>query len=169
MSSVRSNPVVSKSPSTTCPGCHKAMLAPAGAECSDCHRGRVHYEAMQLVDQAKALVAGAAPFDVLTREERAEQLEALGLELPPEKPPVKFPGFRNFTDEQLIGMVADPEANCFVMPGETLADHVGEAARELARRLDEPTPDEREAIEERITTVEAEWLEYDEAFAGGTR
>jgi hypothetical protein len=105
---------------------------------------------------------GTAPYDVLTRDERAEQLEALGLALPPEKPAVLFPGFRNMPSEQLIAMVADPENVCFVMPGETLADHVAEAARELARRLDEPTPDEREQIEERIGTVEAEWRRRDE-------
>jgi hypothetical protein len=104
---------------------------------------------------------GIAPYDVLTREERAEQLEALGLTLPPDKPVVMFPGFRNMPSEQLIAMVADPENVCFVMPGETLADHVAEAARELARRLDEPTPEERAGIEERIATVEAEWRRRD--------
>jgi hypothetical protein len=100
---------------------------------------------------------GTAPYDVLTRDERAEQLEALGLALPPEKSAVMFPGFRNMPSEQLIAMVADPENVCFVMPGETLADHVAEAARELARRLDEPTPEEREQIEEQIAAVEEEW------------
>jgi hypothetical protein len=163
MPTIRTHAPVSKSGiSTCCPSCGKPLIAPSGTVCSDCYRGQVWAEAVGLVHEAQKLMDGTAPYDVLTREERAEQLEALGLALPPEKPAVMFPGFRNLPSEQLITMVADPENVCFVMPGETLADHVAEAARELARRLDEPTPQEREEIEERIATVEAEWRRRDE-------
>jgi hypothetical protein len=162
MPTLRTPAPVSKSGiSACCPGCGKALIAPAGTVCSDCYRSQVRADAVGLVQEAQKLMDGTAPYDVLTREERSEQLEALGLSLPPEKLAVMFPGFRNLPSEQLIAMVADPENVCFVMPGETLADRVAEAARELAPRLDEPTPREREEIEERIATVEEEWRRRD--------
>ena len=50
--------------------------------CPTCRRAQAEAAANELVSAAKAMRAGAAPFDVLTAEERAEQLEALGLAKP---------------------------------------------------------------------------------------
>ena len=49
---------------------------------------------------------------------------------PPTAGALKFPGFLTLTDEQLIGVIAEP----FVMPGETEEEHLAEATAELLRR-----------------------------------
>jgi hypothetical protein len=144
LSVLSSLPRTKRTPAVRCrPRCQCGRPVSQAAEvCSVCRHGQAVFEAHKLVADVRALQQGLPPFDGLTPAERNEQLAALGL------PPVtsRFPGFRTMSTDRLAEIAA---GRGFAMPGEA-AHAIAEATAELARRAAEPTPAERDELEERL-------------------
>ncbi len=125
---------------------------------SDFERSQVWADAAQLVDEVKRLRAGHPPYDILSPEERAEQLAALAPDTR-DVTPLRYPGFLALGDDALIAVVADP----FTLPGESAEQMVAEASAELARRLfaaERTALEQRDDMETRILTLESEPQPY---------
>lgn len=135
--------------------CGRAVRLPAGSEaepvCEPCRKSDTLADAAKVLDEVRALAAGAFPFDALTPDERAEQLQAI---LQPQfDRPAKYPGFRTAADATLILMVDDPGRYC-TEPGDDPEAMLEEALAELTRRLSAPTPPERDEIEQRCAAID---------------
>jgi hypothetical protein len=137
-----------------CAGCTRPVIVPAGysepVSCQRCARrsarpvGRVrrftprHNAALalagKLLGDVRDLREGLGVYSVLTADERAEQLAALGLSTPSGS---KFPGFLTLPDDTLIALVCSAD-DCEALPlapTQTRYDVLHAAAAELSRRL----------------------------------
>jgi hypothetical protein len=122
---------------------------------ADFDRSQVWAEAVRLVGEVRKLRRGEPPYDILSSDERAEQLEQLAPD-PQDVAPLKFGDVRRWSDEALVDLIA--------VPAPDQEDLAGEAAAELERRLEgvqRRVALEREEIEDRISAEEAEKLEQD--------
>jgi hypothetical protein len=120
---------------------------------ADYEKSQAWAQAVELVQEVHRLRKGLPPYDLLSQDERNEQLRQLAPD-PEDVGPPQFDDVRSWTDERLIDFIADP------MPGED--GFVGEAAEELERRLEAVERRliyERELIEDRHSQEQFERLE----------
>lgn len=101
--------------------------------------------ARQILSDVKSLIVGAAPFDRMSLDERAEHLAALLYSV--ESRALPSLNVANLSDDALIAIVDNPSTN---------GSELEAATAELAFRLASPSPAERDEIEMRI---EAESVE----------
>lgn len=95
--------------------------------------------ARQILSDVKALIVGAAPFDGLSLDQRAEHLAALLYTV--ESRPQPSLNVASLSDDALISIIDDPSA---------AESEIEAATAELAFRLASPSPAERDEIEMRI-------------------
>jgi len=107
---------------------------PGPVQCEYCRTT----DARRILSDVKALIVGAAPFNGLSIDERAEHLARL---LYPESRPLPMPNVAGLSDDALIAIVDD---------GRSTESEVEAATAELAYRLASPSPEERDDIEMRI-------------------
>ena len=96
-------------------------------------------DARQILTDVKALIVGAAPFDGLSLDERAERLASLLYPVEPRS--LRIPNVAGLPDAALIAIVDDARS---------AESDVEAATAELAYRLASPSPEERDDIEMRI-------------------
>lgn len=104
------------------------------AVCEHCRTGP-----RQILSDVKALIVGAAPFDGLSLDARAERLAQLLYTV--ESRPLPAINVATMSDDALIQIIDDPTAD---------ESEIEAATAELAFRLASPTPAERDEIEMRI-------------------